>query len=59
MKKQATVSRPALAWVWKPGLCGFAVAGGQEKLDVRCPGPISDGCGVKTFRYGAVRTSKV
>lgn len=32
MKKYAPVSRPALAWVWQPGLGSFSVAGWQENL---------------------------
>ena len=59
MKKYVPVSRPALAQVWQPGLCSFDVAGWQEKLAVRCPGPVSAGCGVKKSRCGTVRSSKV
>lgn len=59
MKKYMPLSRHPLAWVWLSGLCAFSVAGWQEKLFVRCLGPVSAGCGVGKFRCGTARSSKL
>lgn len=59
MKQYAPIYRSALARVWQPGLCSFYEAAWPEKSFVRCPGPVSAGCGVRKPRWSTVRSSNV